>query len=34
MDANQAFDLVVAWGFVFIVACTLVGIGLSFLRGE
>jgi len=34
MDANQAFDAVVQWGFVFIVACALVAVGLSFFRGE
>ncbi len=32
MEPKEALDLVVAWGFVFIIACAFVGIGISFLR--
>ena len=34
MEPGQAFELVLEWGLVFIVGCALVGIGISFLKGE
>ncbi len=34
MESGQAIELVLEWGLVFIVGCSLVGIGISFFKGD